>query len=128
MFLRLKINHISMSSFVFAFKDIDKTISPDSYRETIGINVVGGKGANLGELTRIEGINVPDGFCISTDAFKTIIGKTSSINELLDQLSFLKVLDRNKIREISAEICRVIEGISIPQDIDEEITRHLSAP
>ena len=34
--------------------------------------------------------------------------------------------DRDKIGELSGEIRRVIEGIAIPQDINEEITRHLS--
>ena len=105
-----------MSSFVLGFCDIDKT----------KLMVVGGKGANLGELSKIEGIRVPDGFCISTEAFKRIIGETSSINELLDQLSLLKVEDRDKIGELSGEIRRIIEGIAIPQDISEEITRHLT--
>src|SRR5947199_10029189 len=105
-----------MSSYVLGFQDIDKT----------KLMVVGGKGANLGELSKIEGIRVPDGFCISTEAFKRIIGETSSINELLDQLSLLKVEDRDKIGELSGEIRRVIEGIAIPQDIHEEIARLLS--
>ncbi len=105
-----------MSSFVLGFKDIDKT----------KLMVVGGKGANLGELSKIEGIRVPDGFCISTEAFKRIIGETSSINELLEQLSLLKVEDRDKIGELSGEIRRVIEGIAIPEDINEETTRFLS--
>ncbi|MBD2517235.1 phosphoenolpyruvate synthase [Nostoc sp. FACHB-973] len=105
-----------MSSFVLCFQDIDKT----------KLKVVGGKGSNLGELTKIEGILVPDGFCISTEAFKRIIGETSSINELLDQLSLLKVEDRHKISELSCEIRSFIEGIAIPQDINEEIARLLS--
>src|SRR3954451_2372084 len=105
-----------MSSYVLGFQDVDKT----------KLMVVGGKGANLGELSKIEGIRVPDGFCISTEAFKRIIGETSSINELLDQLSLLNVEDRDKIGELSGEIRRVIEGIAIPQDIHEEIARLLS--
>lgn len=105
-----------MSSYVLGFQDIDKT----------KIMVVGGKGANLGELSRIEGIRVPDGFCISTEAFKRIIGETSSIKELLDQLSHLLVEDRDKIVELSGEIRSFIEGIAIPEDINEEITRLLS--
>jgi rifampicin phosphotransferase len=105
-----------MSSFVLCFQDIDKT----------KLTVVGGKGANLGELSKIEGIRVPDGFCISTEAFKIIIGETSSINELLDRLSLLKVEDRDKIGKLCGEIRKVIEGIAIPQDINEEIARHLS--
>src|ERR1700712_2351885 len=105
-----------MSPFVLGFQEIDKT----------KLMVVGGKGANLGELSKIEGISVPDGFCISTEAFKRIIGETSSINELLDQLSLLKVEDRNKIAELSREIRTIIEGVAIPEDITEEITRQLS--
>mgnify|MGYP000855213574 FL=1 len=105
-----------MSSYILAFQDIDRTKRM----------VVGGKGANLGELSRIEGIHVPDGFCISAEAFKRIIGETSLINELLDQLSLLKVEDRDKIGELSGEIRRVIEGMAIPEDIREEIARHLS--
>ncbi len=105
-----------MSSFVLCFQDIDKT----------QLMLVGGKGANLGELSKIEGVLVPEGFCISTVAFKRIIGETSSINQLLDRLSLLKVEDRKKIGELSGEIRRVIEGIAIPQDINEEITRRLS--
>ncbi|WP_242060040.1 PEP/pyruvate-binding domain-containing protein [Oscillatoria sp. FACHB-1407] len=96
-----------MSPYVLGFQDIDKT----------KIGVVGGKGANLGELSRIAGILVPDGFCISTIAFKRIIRETPSIHKLLDQLSLLKVDDRDKIREVSGEIRRIIEGIAIPEDI-----------
>ncbi|MDF2890804.1 MAG: phosphoenolpyruvate synthase [Clostridia bacterium] len=121
-----------MSSFVLGFQDIDKT----------KLMVVGGKGANLGELSKIEGIRVPDGFCISTEAFKRIIGEMSPINELLDQLSRLMVEDRSgrkrnslllldqatrdKIVELSGEIRKVIVGTTIPEDIHEEITRFLS--
>lgn len=105
-----------MSPFVLGFQDIDTT----------KLMVVGGKGVNLGELSKIEGIRVPDGFCISTEAFKRIMGESSSINELLDELSLLKVENRDKISKLSGEIKRVIEGINIPQDISEEVTRHLS--
>ncbi|GFP77214.1 phosphoenolpyruvate synthase [Clostridium fungisolvens] len=105
-----------MSSYVLGFQEIDKT----------KIMVVGGKGANLGELSRIEEIRVPDGFCISTEAFKRVIGEKALINELLDQLSLLKVEDRDKIGELSGEIRGIIEGIAIPEDIVEEITSILS--
>jgi pyruvate,water dikinase len=105
-----------MSSLVFGFQKIDKT----------KLAMVGGKGANLGELTKIEGIRVPEGFCISTEAFKSIIGETASIRALLDQLSLFKVEDQDKIGELSGEIRRGIEGIAIPEDIEEEITSHLA--
>ena len=105
-----------MSSYVLGFQDIGTT----------EIMAVGGKGANLGELSRVEGIRVPDGFCISTAAFKRIIGATPPMNEFLDQLSRLTLEDRDSIAELSGEIRRVIEGIAIPEEIQEAITHFLS--
>jgi rifampicin phosphotransferase len=105
-----------MSSYVLGFEEIDKTT----------IMAVGGKGANLGEISKVEGIRVPDGFCISSEAFKRIIGETPSINELFDQLSLLKVEDRNKIIELSGEIRRLIADVAVPEDIHHEVARHLS--
>ncbi len=105
-----------MSSYIFNFQDIDKT----------KLMVVGGKGANLGEMFKIKEISVPDGFCISTGAFKRIVETTAGINELLQQLSVLKVEDRDNIGRISAELRSLLEGIDIPQDINEEINRFLS--
>src|ERR1051325_12217211 len=91
--------NMNMGSFVFTLRDIDKT----------KFMVVGGKGANLGELARIDGIHVPDGFCISTEAFKKILEETPLVKELLDQLSLLKVDNRRKIGELSGAIRRAIE-------------------
>jgi pyruvate,water dikinase len=105
-----------MSSYVLGFQDIDKT----------KIGIVGGKGANLGELSRIEGILVPEGFCISTIAFKRIIDETPSINKLLNQLLLLDVNDRDRIRELSGEIRSVIEGIAISEDVSDAIAHFLS--
>jgi pyruvate,water dikinase len=105
-----------MSSYVLGFQDIDRT----------KVMVAGGKGANLGEISKIEGVRVPDGFCISTEAFKKVIGEASSLNERLEQLSRLKAEDRDEIRRLSAGIREIIEGIAIPEDIQEAITRFLS--
>jgi len=105
-----------MNSYVLGFQDIDKT----------KLAIVGGKGANLGELSRIKGIQVPEGFCVTTEAYKEIIGNNEEFNSLLDQLSLLKADNRESIGEISAKIRQVIEEIAIPQGIDKEITRHLT--
>ncbi|AEY66180.1 phosphoenolpyruvate synthase [Clostridium sp. BNL1100] len=105
-----------MSSYVIGFKEIDKT----------KLMVAGGKGTNLGELTKIEGIQVPEGFCISTDAFKRVIWGIPEINNLLDELSILNAEDRDKIGKLSSEIRRVIEETAIPDQIIEDITQFLS--
>lgn len=102
---------VAMNSYVLGFNEIDKT----------KIMVVGGKGTNLGELYKIEGITVPDGFCISTEAYIRAISERPYIKKLIDKLSLLKTEERDKIGEISIEIRRAIEKIEIPEDIKEEI-------
>lgn len=104
-----------MNSFVFRLPDLDKTKH----------QIAGGKGANLGELTRIEGIHVPDGFCLSTEAFRKTLRESPSISELLIQLSHITLRERDKIGELSSEIRSIIEAIAIPAEIQEEITREL---
>ena len=105
-----------MSSYVLGFQDIDKT----------KLMVVGGKGANLGELSRIDGIIVPEGFCITTEAYKRIISQIPEFNDLLEQLYLLKVEDRERICEISKKIRSVIEGTVIAKEIDEAITHFIT--
>lgn len=105
-----------MNSYVLGFQEIDKT----------KLMVVGGKGLNLGELSRVEGIRVPEGFCVTTEAYKKTIDKNEKFNALLEQLSLLKVDDREKVGEISRNIRRVIEGIEIARVIEKEIISHLS--
>lgn len=88
--------------------------------------ITGGKGANLGELSRINEIQVPEGFCVTTEAYKKITGNNQAFNNLLDALTQLKPEDRKNISGISAKIRAVIESIAIPADIAEEIAGHLT--
>jgi pyruvate,water dikinase len=105
-----------MNAFVLSLQEIDKT----------KINLAGGKGANLGELSRMEGIHVPDGFCISTLTFKKIMEEMPSMKELLDQLSLLHAEDRRKIGALSAAMRRAIEQKAISHEIDEAIAHFLA--
>jgi len=104
-----------MSSYILGFEATGKTM----------LAMVGGKGANLGELRRIDGINVPDGFCISTDAYKKIIGSNEAFNLLLNELAILKADNRKGIGESSSKIRKLIEETKIPADIEHEIIEHL---
>jgi pyruvate,water dikinase len=104
-----------MRAYVLGFQEVDRT----------DIGMVGGKGANLGELSRLEGLLVPDGFCISTEAFKRIMGAAPAIGDLLDRLALLKAEDREALRELAAAIRGIIEGIAIPEDVQEAITGFL---
>ncbi|NUP20387.1 MAG: phosphoenolpyruvate synthase [Streptomyces sp.] len=90
------------------------------------VAVVGGKGAHLGGLSRIEGIRVPGGFCVTTDAFRRVMAQAPSIDDLLDQLSRLDPDDGEATRTLSARIRRTIEETAIPGDLATEITHALA--
>jgi len=78
-----------MGCYVLGFREIDQT----------QVAIVGEKGAQLGELSRIEGIRMPAGFCVTTDAFRRMIPGAPSIDERLDRLSRRNRDDRESIRE-----------------------------
>ncbi|MCX4703845.1 rifamycin-inactivating phosphotransferase [Streptomyces sp. NBC_01373] len=101
--------------YVLGLQEVDET----------KVAVVGGKGAHLGRLSRIEGIRVPGGFCVTTEAFRRIMAEGPSIDDRLDQLSRLDPDDREAIRTLSAQIRRTIEGIAIPGDVAAAIARAL---
>ncbi|MFE2735125.1 rifamycin-inactivating phosphotransferase [Streptomyces sp. NPDC059349] len=105
-----------IEQYVLDLQDIDET----------QVAVVGGKGAHLGGLSRIEGIRVPDGFCVTTDAFRRIIAEAPSIDDQLDELSRLNPDDREAIRTLSAQIRRTVEGLAIPGDLAAAITHALA--
>jgi phosphoenolpyruvate synthase/pyruvate phosphate dikinase len=98
--------------YVLGFQEIDET----------QVAVVGGKGAHLGELSRIEGVRVPPGFCVTADAFRRIVAAAPSIDDRLDRLSRLNPDEREAIRTLSAEIRRTVEAIAIPDDVTAAIT------
>src|SRR5437899_860948 len=102
--------------YVLGLEEVDKT----------QVGLVGGKGAHLGELSRIEGVRVPAGFCVTTDAFERIIAQAPSIDDLLDRLSGLNPDDREAIHTLTAEIRRNLEGTVIPDDLAAAITRPLA--
>ena len=104
-----------MATYALGFQEIDKTAAA----------VAGGKGANLGELARIGGINVPEGFCITTEAFQQVVGGVG-IDSLLERLALLTVADRNEIAQVGQEIRRAIEVAGVPEVIREEILRRVS--
>jgi phosphoenolpyruvate synthase/pyruvate phosphate dikinase len=102
-------------SYVLGFEQIDRT----------EVAVVGGKGAHLGELSRIEGVRVPAGYCVTTHAFRRILAEAPSIDERLERLSRVEPDDRDTIRALSAELRRTLEEIPIPDDLAAAITRPL---
>ncbi len=104
-----------MGCYVLGFQEVDQT----------QVGLVGGKGAHLGELSRIEGVHVPPGFCVTRDAFEWIMADASSIDDRLDQLSRLTPDDRQAIRMLSAEIRQTLEAVAIPDAVAAAVTNAL---
>jgi pyruvate,water dikinase len=102
--------------YVLNLEDIDKT----------QVALAGGKGAHLGELSRIDGVRVPAGFCVTTDAFRRVMTTVPWVDDQLDRLSCLDRGDREAIGTLSAEIRRAVEGTAIPGDLSAAVTRSLT--
>ena len=105
-----------MSSLVLGFQEMEKT----------QLLLVGGKGLNLGELSKIEGIQVPEGFCVTTVGYQKAIEQNETYHALLDRLTMLKVEDRDQIGEISRKIRQIIMEVEIPSDVVNAVTHYLS--
>ncbi|MDY8047413.1 phosphoenolpyruvate synthase [Paenibacillus polymyxa] len=105
-----------MSSLVLGFQEMEKT----------QFLLVGGKGLNLGELSKIEGIHVPEGFCVTTVGYQKAIEQKETYYALLDRLTRLKAEDRAQIGEISRQIRQIIMEVEVPADVVEAVTHYLS--
>ncbi|MDX2090698.1 MAG: phosphoenolpyruvate synthase [Kofleriaceae bacterium] len=100
-----------MNQFTLGFADLD---GPK-------LGLAGGKGATLSALSRISGIRVPAGVCVSTDAFARVVGDVGA------QLAGLRAEQRDEIRARSAEVRQAIQGLVMPSDLRDEIARAVAA-
>ncbi len=105
-----------MGSYVLDLEEVDQTQR----------RIVGGKGAFLGELTRIVGIRVPSGFCVTTCAFQRTLAEVPSIARRVDRLSRLRPDDRKAISEVSGAIRGAVEETALPDDLASAITRSVA--
>ncbi|MFF8815761.1 rifamycin-inactivating phosphotransferase [Streptomyces pactum] len=86
------------------------------------VAAVGGKAAHLGELSRIEEIRVPAGFCVTTDAFRRVMADVPSIAGQLDELARVRPDDQETIRALGARLRRTVRAAGVPGDVAEAIT------
>jgi len=105
-----------MSSLVLGFQEMDET----------QLLLVGGKGLNLGELSKIQGIQVPEGFCVTTVGYQKAIEQNEMFQALLNQLTKLNIEDRDQIGEISRKIRQLIIEVEIPSKVVKSVAHYLS--
>src|SRR2546422_2331225 len=87
------------------------------------VHLVGGKCANLGELTA-EGIRVPPGFAVTASAFKRFLDETKIeevIHKTLKHSNGSK--DPRMYEEASQNIRKLIESVQMPDDIAVELRK-----
>ncbi|MEV0162420.1 rifamycin-inactivating phosphotransferase [Nonomuraea fuscirosea] len=104
-----------MGAYVLGFREVSRERLP----------LVGGKGANLGELSSIGGVEVPYGFCVTTEAYRQVVEEDADAGALIDGLAGLRADDREAIAVAAARLRTLIEGLSVPEEIRREIARHL---
>ncbi len=99
-----------MSAYVMHFNEVDRT----------NLLEVGGKGANLGEMSK-AGFPVPSGFCITTSGYRDFIATSHEMDRLLDLLDQLKPDQPDEISKLGKLIRDHLLTIPIPQTIKSSI-------
>jgi pyruvate,water dikinase len=84
------------------------------------IGLVGGKGANLGELTN-AGIPVPPGYIVTSAAYFSFLEQAKLKDKIVEKLGGLDPEDSKRLQEASSEIKEIITGAPMPPEIAEEI-------
>jgi len=103
---------MSKYKYIMWFSEISKEDIP----------LVGGKGANLGELTN-KGVNVPPGFCVTASAYTDFISKSGLQSDILNMLEGMDPEDSTELQLKSASIRGLIVNADMPKEIEEEIVK-----
>lgn len=82
--------------------------------------LAGGKGANLGELTR-AGVPVPPGFVLTAEAFRQFLASTGLRVQIGDRLAALDVDDTRALSQAAEELQRTVREALVPNSLREEV-------
>jgi pyruvate,water dikinase len=83
---------------------------------------VGGKGANLGELTE-AGLPVPQGFIVTADAYFNFLRQTNLTKKISKLLHRLNPEDSKKLNQVSREIKKTIISAKMPEELQDDIVK-----
>lgn len=84
------------------------------------VNIAGGKGASLGEMTQAK-IPVPNGFVVLAAAFDRFLEETQLKEEIAARLAAVNPNDTNSVDKASNVIRDAIHDRSMPKDLEKEI-------
>ena len=86
------------------------------------VPLVGGKGANLGEMTNAK-IPVPPGFIVTAEAYYDFIRQSETTNKIRELLEPLDVNDSKRLQQSAEEVKQIILDAHMPPEIANEIRK-----
>ncbi|MBA7607912.1 Phosphoenolpyruvate synthase [subsurface metagenome] len=86
------------------------------------ISQVGGKGANLGEMTK-AGITVPPGFIVTAQSYFDFLQKSNLTDTIHKLLSDLDTNDSEKLQKVASRIKSLLNAAAMPEEIAREIAQ-----
>jgi len=86
------------------------------------IALVGGKGANLGEMTQ-AGIPVPPGFIITSQAYYMFLEESKLAAKIQSLLNPLDANNSKQLQDISRKIKQLVASAQMPVEIKNEIRK-----
>lgn len=101
---------MSKYRYIKRFNEVDKNDIP----------LVGGKGANLGEMTQM-GLDVPPGFCVTSSAYNYFIEYTNLNETVKILLERLDVDNPDSLTMVSERLQAKLNESKIPEDLEAEI-------
>src|SRR5579884_3766733 len=101
-------------------------ILPLTNTDASQLPLVGGKGANLGELLR-AGLPVPEGFCVTTAAYE-LASQQANLEPMLDALAATEAGDSACLERYAAEIRDALLKVPMPPAIADAIREAYREP
>jgi len=87
--------------------------------------LVGGKGANLGELTR-AGFPVPGGFCVTTAAY-ALVAKGAGLEPILEQLASVRPDDGARLASLAGAARAAMLAAPVPRAVERAVLKAYAA-
>jgi pyruvate,water dikinase len=100
--------------------NIPALVLPFSKIRKEDIPLVGGKGANLGEMASF-GIPVPNGFVITAEAYKKVIDHNALQPVIREIIKQTEVNNQKELQKAAIKIQRLIQTADIPPELIKEI-------
>lgn len=91
------------------------------------VALVGGKNSSLGEMyqhLQPLGINIPEGFATTAEAFRNFLNKNNLVEKLDYLLKSLDTTDYSNLQQISNDAKTLIKNASFSEEFKKEITNH----